>query len=157
MALSPSTLKSQLENNWLVPEGGTFPSSPTESANHFASAVASWFGAAQANGIPCSTASARQAQLSGLLGSACQAGTAATAAQGVASALAAYIAGQLFGPGVAAPPVGVAAASSSLTATFSNLDLDNSARAQQIALACQTLALTTVVTFPPPAPPGNVL
>jgi hypothetical protein len=157
MALVVNTLKSQLENNWLVPEGGTFPGSAAESAKHFASAVASWFSAAQANGFPCGTASARQGQLSGQLVSAFQAGSATAAAQGMASALAAYIAGQSFGAGVASPPAGIAAAASMLTTALSTLELDPSTRAQQIAQACQTLALTTVVTFPPPMPPANVL
>jgi hypothetical protein len=158
MPLSLSTLKSSLENNWLVPEGGSYPATPQESADRFATAVASWFSTAQASGFPCSTAQARKAQLSSQLTLTFQQdpGSAASAAQGIADALSLYIAGQLFGAGVASPPVGTAAASSSLVTTFSNLELDNSTRAQQIALACQTLALTTAVIFPSPLPPGTV-
>jgi len=158
MPLILSTLKTSLENNWLVPEGGSYPASPQESADRFATAVASWFSAAQANGIPCTTAQARKSQLASQLALTFQQdpGSAASAAQGMANALTLYITGQVFGAGAASPPLGTAAAISSLTTTFSNLDLDNATRAQQLALACQTLALTTVVTFPPPTPPANV-
>jgi hypothetical protein len=158
MALILSTLKTKLENDWLVPEGGSFPANAGESANRFAAAVASWFSTAQANGIPCSTALARQAQLALLLVPKLGQvpGTPASAAQGIVDALALYIAGQIFGAGAAAAPLGTVAAITSLTATFADLELDNSNRAEQIAQACQTLALTAVVTFPSPTPPANV-
>jgi hypothetical protein len=158
MPLSLSTLKSSLENNWLVPEGGDYPSSPQESANRFATAVANWFSTAQANGFPCSTAQARKGQLATQLTFTFQQdpGTPLSAAQGIADALSLYITGQLFGAGAAGLPPGTAAATSSLLSTFSNLELDNSTRAQQIALACQTLAISTLVTFPSPLPPANV-
>ena len=44
-----------------------------------------------------------------------------------------YMAGQVFGAGVASPPIAVGAAQSAITGVFSNLDLANSARASQIA------------------------
>lgn len=159
MALVLITLKSSLENHWLVPEGGDYPSSPQESANRFASAVASWFSTAQANGFPCSTAQARQGQLATQLTLAFQRdpGSADAVAQDIANALSLYIAGQLFGTGTAGMPAGSSAAISSLLSTFSNLELDNSTRAQQIALACQTLALSTQVAFTSPPLITNIL
>lgn len=156
MPLVVATLKSQLELNWLVPEGGTYPDTVQVSADHFATAVASWFSAAQANGIPCTTAMARKSQLSGQAASALAAGDALAAGQALAGALSAYMAGQTFGAGVSAAPLGTAIAATALGGVFSNLDLSSSDRAQQIAQACQDLAVTTVVTFPSPMPPANV-
>ena len=60
-----------------------------------------------------------------------------------------YMAGQVFGAGVASPPTAVSAAQSAIAAVFSNLDLPNSARANQIATGIYTLALSTIVVFPP--------
>ncbi|MBN1203484.1 MAG: hypothetical protein JXB05_00985 [Myxococcaceae bacterium] len=157
MALNPSALKTSLETDWLVPEGGTFPSSPEESAARFASAVASWFSSAQANLIPCTTAQVREPQLADALGPAFKAGTAEKAGDEVAKALESYIKDQVFGAGVANAPLGTAAAAQALSGIFSNLELANDARALQIAQACQTMALTTVVKFPSPTPPANVM
>lgn len=157
MALNPSTLQSQLETGWLVPPGGSFPDNAQVSGDRFATAVATWFSLAQANGIPCATATARKSQLASLAAAAFAGGSAASAGQSLANALTAYMAGQQFGPGVAAPPTGTAAAASSFVATFSNLQMPNSARAAQLAAACQTLALTVIVTFPSPIPPSPVL
>lgn len=156
MALVPSALQSQLETAWLVPPGGSYPGSPQVSADRFASAVASWFSLAQANGIPCATATARKSQLASLLATALSTGAAASAGQGLANALSLYMTGQQFGPGVAAPPTGSAAAVAAFSAAFANLELPNAARAQQFASACQALALTTIVTFPPPMPPSPI-
>lgn len=152
MALSPSTLKSQLETAWLVPPGGSYPENAQASADRFANAVASWLSLAQANGFPCTTAAARKSQLASLLAIAFQTGSASSAAQALANALTLYITGQQFGSGVAAPPTGASAAASAFSAIFSNRELPNPARAQLLADACQALALTTLVAFPPPLP-----
>lgn len=152
MALVSSVLQSQLETAWLVPPGGSYPESVQVSGDRFASAVASWFSLAQANGIPCDTATDRQAQLASLVTSAFSAvptATADSAAQGLAKALTDYITGQQFGDGVAAPPAGGAAAASAFSAVLSDLELPNTARAQLLANACQDLARSTFVTFPP--------
>ena len=70
----------------------------------------------------------------------------------------AYMAGQIFGAGVAAPPAGVGAAQAVFAAVFANTDLSNSARAQQVAQATWTLALTSIVAFPPViSPPSPVM
>jgi len=156
MALSPSALQSQLETAWLVPPGGSYPEDAQASGDRFASAVASWFSLAQANGIPCGTATVRQSQLASLLAISFSTGAAASAGQALADALVLYITGQLFGPGVAAPPTGGAAAASAFSSAFSNLELPSAARAQLLASACQALALTTLVTFPPPTPPAPI-
>ncbi|MBN1203774.1 MAG: hypothetical protein JXB05_02475 [Myxococcaceae bacterium] len=152
MALNPSALKTQLEQGWL---NASFPENVAVSADRFASAVASWFSAAQAAGFPCTTAMARQSQLSGQLATALNAGSAASAGQALASALAAYMTGQLFGAGSSAAPTGTSAAATALIAAFSDLNpqTPNALRAQQIATACQALAVTTLVTFPPSVPP----
>lgn len=156
MPLSDSTLKSQLELHWLVPEGGSFPANVQQSAERFASAVATWFSDAQANGLPCTTAQARKSELASQAATAFAAGSAALAGQGLANALSAYILNQTFGAGVAGTPTGATAAVSAFTETFSNLKLANGDRAQKLAEACQKLALSTIVTFPPPTPPANV-
>lgn len=152
MALDPNTLKTQLQQSWL---DASFPDTAQISADRFASAVATWFTAAQAAGFPCSTAMARQSQLSGLISAAFISGSAASVAQGLASALAAYMTGQVFGVGVAAAPLGTTAAIAAFTATFSDLSpqTPNALRAQQLATACQALAITVIVTFPPSVPP----
>jgi hypothetical protein len=59
------------------------------------------------------------------------------------------MAGQVFGAGVASPPTAVSAAQSAATAVFSNMDLALNARANQIATGVYTLAVTTIVIFPP--------
>ena len=68
----------------------------------------------------------------------------------LANAVAAYITGQMFPPGVAAAPLATAAAGSQIGAAFADLEAPPSARAQKIAGACYTLATSTLVTFPPP-------
>lgn len=149
MALVPAALASSLESSWLVPEGGEHPSSPTQSGDAFAAAVSSWFAAATAGPFPCSTAAARQSQLASSATAAIQAGDSSLAGMQLAVGLMGYMAGQVFGPGVASPPTGVSAAQSAITAVFSNLDLPISARANQIATGVYTLAISTIVIFPP--------
>jgi hypothetical protein len=155
--LVPTALASSLESSWLVAEGGEYPSSPSESGDKFAAAVSSWFGGAMAAGFPCSTASARKSQLASSATAAIQAGDAALAGMQLAVGLMGYMAGQIFGAGVASPPTAVSAAQSAITGVFSNLDLANSARASQIATGIHTLAISTIVIFPPViSPPAPV-
>ena len=158
MALVPTALASSLESSWLVPDGDSFPSSPDQSGDKFAAAVSSWFGAAMAGAFPCSTAAARRSQLASSATAAIQAGDPSLAGMQLAIGLMSYMAGQVFGPGVASPPTAVSAAQSAITAVFSNLDLPNSARANQIATGVYTLAVSTIVVFPPViSPPSPVM
>jgi len=156
--LVPAALASSLASTWLVPEGDPFPSSPAESGDKFAAAVSSWFAAAMAGPYPCSTATARRSQLAASASGAIQARDASAAGAQLAFGLMGYMAGQVFGPGVASPPTAVGAAQSALTAAFSNLDLPHAARANQIAGGVHVLALSTIVVFPPViSPPMSVL
>jgi hypothetical protein len=156
MPLVPTALASSLESSWLVPEGGDYPSSPSASGDKFAAAVSSWCGGATAGPYPCSTAAARKSQLASAATAAIQAGDADAAAMQLALGLMGYMAGQVFGPGVASPPTAVSAAQSSISAVFSDLEASNGSRAQQIAGGVHTLAISTLVVFPPvigpPAP-----
>lgn len=149
MALSPSTLATSLESGWLVPEGGDYPSSVVQSADRFAGAVSGWFAQATAGPYPCSTAAARRSQLAAGATGALQAGDASIAGMQLALALTSYMAGQVFGPGVASPPTAVSAAQSAITGAFLDLDAANAPRANQIATGVHTLAISTIVIFPP--------
>jgi hypothetical protein len=149
MALVPSALASSLESSWLVAEGGDHPASAAESGDKFAAAVVGWFGAAMAGPYPCSTAAARRPQLAAAATAALQAGSAQLAATQLALALMSYMTGQVFGAGVASPPTATAAAQSAITAVFSNLELVNAARANQIAGGVHAMAVSTIVVFPP--------
>lgn len=149
MALVPTALASSLSSSWLVAEGGSYPDTPSQSGDKFAAAVSSWFAAATAGPYPCSTASARRSQLASSATAAIQAGDASLAGTQLAMGLMAYMAGQVFGPGVASPPTAVGAAQSAITGAFSDLDLPLSARANQIATGTYTLAVSTIVVFPP--------
>jgi hypothetical protein len=81
--------------------------------------------------------------------------TAVSAGNGLANALSLYMLGQKFGSGVVvAQPGGAGAAASAFINIFLDRDLPNTARAQQLANACQALALTTLVVFPYPLPPS---
>lgn len=147
-----STLKTSLKQDWLGPH----PQNAQESGQRFASAVANWFAAAQAGAFPCATAQARMGQLASSAASAFQAQAAPAAGMALALAVAQYMAGQLFGAGVAAMPLATAAAAATLGATFANLDMSTDDRVQAIASACTVLAASTLVTFPPPTPPAPV-
>lgn len=149
MPLVPATLASSLANDWLVSDGEEHPSSVMESGQRFARAVAEWFAQAMAGGFPCSTAMARQSQLSASAASALSTGDAAAAGSALALGLLGYMAGQCFGPGVASAPMGVSAAQSTFIQVFQDHDSPNPARAQTMATAIHTLALTTLVVFPP--------
>ncbi|MFO0589349.1 MAG: hypothetical protein U0441_17560 [Polyangiaceae bacterium] len=156
MPLLFDALKNQLENTWLVPEGGSYPGSVNESADHFATAVVTWFAAGQAAGIPCITAFARKSQLQTAAAGALAAQSAQAAGTQLAMAVATYMAGQVFsaGPatGSATFPAAASAAVSQMIATFSDVNGSVSQKAQQIAAACTTLAVSTIVIFP--VPPG---
>jgi hypothetical protein len=156
--LVPTALGSSLASSWLVPDGDEYPSAPSDSGDKFAAAVASWFGGAMAGAFPCSTASARRSQLASSATAAIQAGDASLAGMQLAMGLMGYMAGQVFGAGVATPPSAVSAAQSAITAAFSNLDLPHSARANQIATGIYTMAISTIVVFPPViSPPSPVM
>jgi hypothetical protein len=157
MVLVVSALASSLESSWLVASGGSYPSSPSESGDKFASAVSSWFGSATAGPFPCSTASARKSQLASAATSALQAGDANAAGSQLALAIASYIAGQTFGAGLAGMPIAIAAAGAALGAAFSDRDQSQSSRAKAIADAVQLLTASTIVVFPPViSPPSPV-
>ncbi|HEY3256771.1 MAG TPA: hypothetical protein VGJ91_22600 [Polyangiaceae bacterium] len=156
MPLLPNSLASSLENDWLAKENGSFPDSTSVSADRFATAFANWFGGAIAGPGAVTTAAARKSQLASLAIPALSAQSAQAAGSQLAQAIAAYIAGQVFGAGVAGPPIATAAAGSQIGSVFADLNSAPSARAQQIASACLTLATSTIVTFPPPTPPAPV-
>lgn len=157
MALSSSSLSSSLQGSWLPTDGGTYPGSATESGDAFAGAVSSWFAAATAGPYPCSTATARRSQLASSAAGAFAAGQASAAGALLATGLMGYLAGQVFGPGVASPPVGTAAAQAAFAGVFADLDASVSARGDRIAQATLALALTTIVVFPPViSPPAPV-
>ena len=150
MALSAGTLKSSLENDWLVAGGKAHPASVVISAQKFASAVAQWFALAQANGLPCTTALARMSQLQGQAAAALQAGQPPAAGALLALAVASYYAGQTFGPGVATFPAAVGVGIADIGGVFADHDATNADRAQIIANACHVMAASTVVAFPNP-------
>ena len=149
MALVPTSLASNLSSGWLVAEGGSYPGSPAESGDRFATAVASWFSAATAGAFPCTTAAARQSQLAAAAAGAFQAQSPALAATQLATGVMGYMTGQVFGPGVASPPIAVSAGQALFAAVFSNLDQPLSARADQLAAGVHAMALSTIVVFPP--------
>jgi hypothetical protein len=150
MPLILDVLKSGLETGWLVGPGGSYPASPNESGDRFAGAVTNWFSAAQAAGFPCATAAARRSQLASTAGAALASGASQAAGAALALAVGGYIAGQLFGVGVASFPATVGLVGAQLGAIFEDRGATSADRAQQIALACTTLAMSTLVVFPAP-------
>lgn len=159
MALVFDTLRSQLETAWLVPEGGQFPQSPAESGDRFAAAVSAWFATAMAAAFPCATALPRRPQLAAAAAAALAANAPQAAGAQLALAVAAYIAGQVFGAppagGTATFPVGIGGGISMMVAAFSDLNGTTSQKAQQIATACTLLATTTqvAIVLPPSVAP----
>jgi hypothetical protein len=151
--LIPTALEDGLLEDWLVEPGGRFPASPAESGQRFARAVAAWFTTATAGAFPCATALARQGQLATQAAGALMAGAPPAVGSQLATALASYMAGQVFGAGTAAMPAASGAVAPAFAAVFSNLAMERDDRARLIALGCYTLALSTVVVFPPPLPP----
>jgi hypothetical protein len=158
MALVSAALASSLESDWLVPDGNQFPSSASQSGDKFAGAVSTWFSAAMAGPYPCATATARRSQLAASATAAIQTKDASLAGMQLALGLMGYMAGQVFGPGVASPPTAVSAAQSAITQVFSNLKMPNKARANTVATGVYTMAISTIVIFPPViSPPMPVL
>jgi hypothetical protein len=156
MPLVPNSLASSLENDWLSKEGGNFPDSVSVSADRFATAFSQWFAGAIAGPAAVQTAAARKDQLKGLAMAALQAMNPQLAGTQLGNAIAAYIAGQMFGPtptGAAAPPTAAAAGGSQIGAAFADLNAPPSARAQKIASACHLIATSAIVAFTAPVPP----
>jgi hypothetical protein len=151
--LLPTSLAKSLREDWLVTDGGQFPSSPIESGQRFAQAVALWFATAMAGAFPCATALARQSQLATQAAAALQAGLPPAVGSQLATAVASYMSGQVFGAGTASFPATSAPVSLAFAAVFSNLELEQAERARQIAVGCHVLALSTIVVFPAPLPP----
>src|SRR5262245_19201758 len=104
MPLDPSQLGAGLRDRWLPVSGSSFPASAFESVQRFAGAVSQWFAGATAAGFPCATALARSAPLAATAAQAFQAGSAPGAGMMLAQALAMYLTGQLFGPGLSTTP-----------------------------------------------------
>ena len=154
MPLDPLSLAAGLRQRWLEAE---FPSTTQASADRFADVVASWFAAGAAAGFPCTTAQARRSGLASSAASALADGDARGAGQQLALAVAQFMAGQVFGTGVSAPPVASAALVFALGEVFATHALDADARATAIAGATYATALSTIVTFPPPLVPSPVL
>lgn len=149
--LVPTLLTEALLATWL-PEDG-HPPAATVSGQRFAQAVSAWFATATAGPFPCATALARSGQLGASAGSALQAGTAPAAGAMLATALVSYLTGQVFGPGTAGAPLAAPVAQVGLAAVFADLDADREDRAAQVTTAVYTLALSTVVVFPPVVSP----
>lgn len=151
--LTPDNLASRLENDWL----GKFPGSSLESGDLFASAVSGWFTQAMAAGFPCSTAAARRLQLTASAAGALEAGVGPTSGMLLATSVATYYAGQLFGAGVASFPTALPAGMAMTTSALLDLNLPKAARAQMIAQACLLMAVSTIVVFPAPLPPAPIV
>ena len=161
MPLVPTALASSLAVDWLVAEGGEYPHSAPQSGDAFAAAVSSWFAAATAGPFPCATASARRPQLaaSATGGDPGRRRVARRHAAGVGAD------GLHGGPGRSAPasprrprPSARPSRRSRPCSRTSSSQL--SARANQIATGVHTLAISTIVVFPPvvsPADAGDVM
>ena len=150
MPLIPSMLAQSLQTDWLPSSDGGWSENPQASADAFAGAVANWFGQAMAAGFPCSTAAARRSQLMGQVASAIQMQDPQASGQQLALAFMAYVAGQSFGSGVAAPPIATAAGGSMIAQAFSTLEMEQSGRANLIASALHVMAVSSIVAFPQP-------
>ena len=157
MALSFDALRGDLERTWLPGERGPWPASSRASGERFAQAVTRWFAGASAAAVPCvSAAEGRDALASGAR-AAFESRTAREAGDRLAQAVAAYLTGKRFHLptytlGTSAPPAATPAAAAQLAATFSDLRLATRERAQRVAAACDALARSTQVVFPPPPP-----
>lgn len=151
--LTSTDLSTRLQNEWL----GQMPGSSFESADMLAGAVSGWFTSAMAAAFPCSTAVARRMSLTGQAASALEAGLAPASGMLLATAVATYYAGQLFGAGVSSFPAAVSAGISQFTSAFLDLNLTKPARADMIAQGCFVMAVSTIVIFPAPLPPAPIL
>ena len=150
MPLVSSILATSLENNWLPREDGAWPDTESDSARILAGEIANWFSQAMAAGFPCSTATARKSQLEGQLTPAIQIGSASGAGQQIALAFMNYVAGQSFGSGVAAPPMATSAGGNLIGNALTQVDLDQSSRANMIASAFQMMSISSIVSFTTP-------
>jgi hypothetical protein len=150
MVLIPTTLAHSLETHWLPGDGGPWHDSSQASADAFAGAVANWFQSAQAAGLPCMTALARRSQLMGQAMSAIGAQDAQAAGEQLALAFMAYVAGQSFSTGVAAPPAATGAGATMIGNALATRELPQAARAHMIATALHVMALSSIVSFPTP-------
>ena len=148
--LVPTALATNLENDWLPGDDGSFADNVQQSADKLSNAIANWFVQAQAAGFPCSTAMARKSQLMVQLIPAMEAKDAQLSGMQMAQAFMAYVAGQSFGVGVAAPPTATAAAGPMIGSAFANREQPQSARALTIATALHLMALSSIVSFPIP-------
>ena len=151
--LTPTDLSTRLQNEWL----GQMPDSSFESADMFAGAVSGWFASAMAAAFPCSTAAARRMSLTSQAASALQAGAAPASGMMLATAVATYYSGQLFGSGAASFPTAVSAGIAQITAAFLDVNLQKPTRADMIAQGCLVMAVSTIVIFPAPLPPAPIL
>ncbi len=152
MPLAPDLLKDNLLNYWLGPDAGA-AATPAEAGDRFARAVVEWFALGMAGPFPCATAVARKSQLAGQATTALQAGLAPLAGMQLAQAVSAYMTGQAFGAGISGTPITTGVAQIALGAVFADLDATAEVRAERIALVCQGMALSTLVTFPPVVSP----
>lgn len=151
--LTPSDLSTRLQNEWL----GQMPGSSFESGDMFAGAVSGWFTAAMAAAFPCSTAAARRTSLAAMAAGALEAGVGPTSGMLLATAVATYYAGQLFGAGVASFPTALPAGIALTTAALLDVNLPKATRADMIAQGCLVMAVSTMVIFPTPAPSAPIL
>lgn len=154
--LLPDVLSESLLDRFM-PSGGGFPSTPVESGQRFAGAVADWFTLAMAGPFPCATAKAREAQLAGQATAALMAALPPAAGAQLALAVASYMAGQVFGAGTASYPLAGSAVAIAFGAVFADLTMSDEDRAQRMAEGCLVLAVSTLVVFPPPLPTLPVL
>ena len=150
MVLLPNLLAQSLEADWLPGDDGPWHDDAQASADAFAGAVADWFQQAQAAGFPCSTAAARRGQLMGQMVPAIETRDAQAAGQQSALAFMAYVAGQSFGSGVAAPPTATGAGGTMIASAFSTLEMAQAARANLIATALHVMSISAIVSFPQP-------
>ena len=155
MPLDPSQLGAGLRDRWLPADGSSFPASAFESGQRFADVVSQWFAGATAAAFPCATALARSAPLAATAAQAFQARSAPGAGLMLAQALALYLAGQVFGPGLSTTPAGAAALAPALAAALGDLGAERGQRADAMASHIHTTVLTTIVVFPIPGPPPS--
>lgn len=148
--LDPTQLADRLAADWLPGDDGPHPDTPLQSAQVFSQAVLDWFRGGQANLIPPSAPDLMFPVLVSLATTALNMLDPVAAGQMLANGVSIFMTGQLFGPGVSAPPLATAAAAGLIGTAFATLQMDRDARAQLIALAVYLMALTTLVSFPVP-------
>jgi hypothetical protein len=149
MALDAKKLEQQLIRAWSGGPGGAFPSTPQAAANRLAEAVAVWFADAQAGAFECESAEVGKPILAKALLASLKSGSAATAGEGLAAALAVYLTGQVFKTGLSQAPTGTLVAGKAFSAVLAGVNAPLQRRAQSFARVCHGLVATTFVTFPP--------